>query len=226
MEQAIDAAEVDERTVVGDVFDQAGDDRAFAQRLEELGTLFTLGEFQDRTTRQHDVVALAVELDHLEIERLAFERRGVLDRAGIDQRTRQEGADAVGHDRQATLDLAGDGSRHRIAGIERLFEIDPGREPLGAVARQPGLAIAVLERVDRNRDKVALADFDLTTIVVKFLDGDEALGLQTGIDDHVVVVDADHLGGDHFALTHLLTLERFFEKSGKTFDGSSQVDFQ
>ena len=58
--------------------------------------------------RQHDVVALAVELDDLEFQRLAFERRRVLDRTDIDQRTGQEGADAVDHDGQAALDLAGD----------------------------------------------------------------------------------------------------------------------
>jgi hypothetical protein len=72
VQQAVDAAEVDERAVVGDVLDDALDDRAFLQRLEQLLALFTLVRLDDGTTRHHDVVALAVELDDLELELLAF----------------------------------------------------------------------------------------------------------------------------------------------------------
>jgi len=39
VEQPVDAAEVDERTVVGEVLDHAFDDRAFLQLVEELGAL-------------------------------------------------------------------------------------------------------------------------------------------------------------------------------------------
>jgi len=60
---------------------------------------------------------------------------------------------------------------------------------------------------------------------MEFFDGDEAFRLQSRIDDHVVVVDTHHLGGDDLALAHFLSLERLFEQVGKTF-GSSQNDFQ
>ena len=106
VQQAVDAAQVDERTVVGNVLDHALHDRAFLQRLEQLGALFALGQFDDRATRQHNVVALAIELDDPEVEGFAFKRSRILDRTGVDQRTRQECADAVGHDGQAALDLA------------------------------------------------------------------------------------------------------------------------
>jgi hypothetical protein len=104
VQQAVDAAEVDERAVVGDVLDDALDDGAFLEVGEQLLALFAHRLFQHGTTRHHDVVALAVELDDLELVFLAFVRRRVLDRTHVDQRTRQEGTDAVGHDGQATLD--------------------------------------------------------------------------------------------------------------------------
>ena len=63
--------------------------------------------------RHDDVVALAVELDDLEVERLALERRGVLDRADVDQRAGQERADAVDHHGEAALHLAGDEALRR-----------------------------------------------------------------------------------------------------------------
>src|SRR4051794_4866085 len=89
VEQAVDAAEVDERAVLGDVLDHAVDDRAFAQRLHQLGALLAHRGFDDGTARQHDVVALAVKLDDLELHRLALERAHVLDRTRVQQRARQ-----------------------------------------------------------------------------------------------------------------------------------------
>src|SRR5690606_25350342 len=57
---------------------------------------------------------------------------------------------------------------------------------------------------------------ELTAIVVEFLDRDEALGLQSGVDDDEVVVDAHHFGRDDLALAHLLARQGFLEQLGKT----------
>jgi hypothetical protein len=78
VQQAVDAAQVHERAVVGDVLDDALHDRAFLERLEQLLALDTGGLFHHGAARDDDVVALAVELDDLELELLAFEVRGVL----------------------------------------------------------------------------------------------------------------------------------------------------
>ena len=217
VQQAVDAAEVDERTVVGDVLDRALDDRAFLQVLEQLGALLAHVGLDHRTAGDHHVVALAIELDDLELEGLALVGRGVLDRTGIDQRARQERADAVGHDREAALDLAGDGAAHQFAAFQRLFEVHPRRQALRLVARQDGVAIAVFERLDRHRDEVTRLDVEFAGVVLEFLERDVGLGFEAGVDDDEVVVDADHLGGDHFALLHFLTIQAFFEEGGKAF---------
>ena len=155
VQQAVDAAQVDERAVVGDVLDDALDHRAFLQGLEQLLALLALRRFEHRAARHHDVVALAVELDDLEFELLAFVRRGVLDRTHIDQRARQEGADAVDHDGQAALDLAGDQPLHQRALFQRLFQRRATRPGAWPFARQPGFAVAVFQRLDRDRDEIA-----------------------------------------------------------------------
>ena len=67
VQQAVDAAEVDERAVVGEVLDHALDDRAFLQLVEQLRALGAVFLLDDRAAR-HDVVALLVELDDLELE--------------------------------------------------------------------------------------------------------------------------------------------------------------
>ena len=217
VQQAVDAAEVDERAVIGDVLDDALDDRAFLQRLQQLLALRAEARFEHRAARNDDVVALAVELDDLEFERLAFERRGVLDRADVDQRTGQERANAVDHDRQAALDLAGDQPGHDGALLHRRFEVVPGLEALGLVARQARLAVAVFEALDGDGDEIAGLDFDFALVVLEFFDRDEAFGLQAGVDDDDVVIDARHFGGDQFALAHFLSREGFLEQGREVF---------
>src|SRR5690606_2720230 len=72
VQQAVDAAEVHERTVIGQVLHDTLDDDAFLQLLEQLLALFAVFLFDNRAAGNHDVVALAVQLDDLEFEFLAF----------------------------------------------------------------------------------------------------------------------------------------------------------
>ena len=104
-----------------------------------------------------------------------------------------------------------------VALLQRRLEIVPGCEALGLVARQAGLAVAVLERLDGDGDEVAGLDLDLAGVVLEFLDRDEALGLEAGVDDDEVVVDADDFGGDDFALAHLLRARDSLEQRGEAF---------
>jgi hypothetical protein len=87
VQQAVDAAEVDERTVVGEVLDHALDDRAFLQLVEQLAALGAVFLLDDRAARDDDVVALLVELDDLELERLALEVARVAHGAHVHERT-------------------------------------------------------------------------------------------------------------------------------------------
>ena len=72
VEQAVDAAEVNERTVVGDVLDDALNNGAFLQRGEQLVALFAHVGFDDGAAGDDNVVALTIKLNDLEFEGLAF----------------------------------------------------------------------------------------------------------------------------------------------------------
>jgi len=217
VQQAVDAAQVDERTVVGDVLDDAGDHGAFFQRFHQLRTLFAHRCFDDGATRQHDVVTLAVQLDDLEFEGLAFERGGVLDRTGVDQRTRQECADAVGQDGQAALDFAIDGAGDDLARLHCFFQSQPRCQALGLVARQDGIAETVFQRFDGHGNEVANLDFQFALVILEFFDRDESFRLQACVDDHEVVIQTHDFGRDDFARTHVLTRQRLFEECCEAF---------
>src|SRR6185436_16790001 len=95
VQETIDATEIHERAVVGEVLDGALEHGAFLQVVHERAALG--GEFllDDRATRNDNVVALLVELNNFKLEGLAFEVRGVTHRTDIDQRTRKERADVI-----------------------------------------------------------------------------------------------------------------------------------
>ena len=71
VQQAVDAAEVDEGAVVGDVLDEAVDHLALGQPGDDLGALLGARLFQDLAARDDDVAAAAVHLEDLEGLRLS-----------------------------------------------------------------------------------------------------------------------------------------------------------
>ena len=69
MQQAVDAAEIDERTVIGDVLDHAVDDLTLFEVLHQFLTLLGARLFQNRAARHNDVAAAAIHLQDLELLR-------------------------------------------------------------------------------------------------------------------------------------------------------------
>ena len=217
MQQTVDATQIHERAVVGDVLDDTVDDRTFLERFHQLLTLFAQRGFNHGTARQHNVVALAVQLDDLEFEGLAFVRRGVLDRTHVDERTRQECTNTVDHDGQAALDLAGHGTGDDLAGFQCLLKVQPRSQTLGLVARQDGVAVAVFQRVDCDRNVVADLHFQLALIVQELFDRNKSFRLQARVHNDEVVVNTHNFRRDHFASLHIGLGDRLFEQGGKRF---------
>src|SRR5437588_190862 len=95
VKQAVDAAEINERTVIGDVLDHAVDHLTFFEVLHQFLALLGAGLFENRAARHHDVAAAAIHLEDLERLRVVHQRSDVADRTDVDLRTRQERYRAV-----------------------------------------------------------------------------------------------------------------------------------
>src|SRR3974390_3128571 len=87
VEQAVDAAEVYERAVVGEILDGAGEDRTFAEMFESLVALGSLRFFENLLAADHDVAALLVELDDTNFDLLAEVAVQVANRTDLKLRT-------------------------------------------------------------------------------------------------------------------------------------------
>ncbi len=85
VQQAIDTAQVYERTVIGNILDHALNDLAFLEVSQQRLSLSRHFCLDDGTPRHHHVVTLAIEFDDLELELLAFEVAWISYRPYIDQ---------------------------------------------------------------------------------------------------------------------------------------------
>src|SRR3979411_2401530 len=159
MQQAVDAAEIDERTVIGDVLDDAVDDLALFEILYQFLTLFGAGFFEHRAARHHDVAAAAIHLENLGRLRIVHQGREVADRPDVDLRTRQEGPRAVEIDGEAALDLIEDDAVNLLVVVEGLLELAPTFLAARLVARQHGFAERILDAVEEHLDFVANLEF-------------------------------------------------------------------
>ena len=137
--------------------------------------------------------------------------------ACVDQRTGQEGADAVDQNGQAALDLAAGGAGDEFAGFQGLFQAHPGSQALGGVTRQDGVAVTVFDGADGHRNEVTDLDFDFALVVLELFHWHVGFGLEASVHDDEVVLNAHDFGGDDFAWAHFRALQRFFKQGGKRF---------
>src|SRR5262245_15832258 len=217
VQQAVDAAEIHERAVVGEVLHDALEHRALLQVLQQRLALGAVLGLDDRAPRHDHVVALLVELDDLEFERLALERGRIADRAHVDERARQERADEVHVDGEAAAYAAADHARDDLTLLERLLEARPRARALGLLARQPRLAETVLDGIERDLYGVADLHFELAALVEELFGRDDGLRFQSRVDDHHVLVHAHHGAGQYRARLDLLIRKALFEQFSKGF---------
>src|SRR5699024_3218431 len=158
MQQAVDAAEVHERAVIGDVLHDAIDNIAFLQPGDDLGALLGAALFQDRAARDDDIAAAAVHLEDLEGLRHAHQRADIADWPDVDLAAGQERNGAPEIDREAALDAAEDRALDAVVVVVCLFEPVPGFLAARLVAADHRLAAGVLDAFEEYLDLVADAD--------------------------------------------------------------------
>ncbi len=183
VQQAVDAAEIDERAVVGDVLHDALEHLAFGKRLERVLLLFGVLLFEERLAREHDVAALLVDLDHAHAQFLSAQRVEIADRPHVDLRSGEERADAD-VDRQSALDPFDDAADDDLPLDVGLLDLVPDLHLLRFFAREDDVAVAIFGALEQHVDDVAGFDGDLAGLVQELRNRDDAFGLVADVDDH------------------------------------------
>ena len=217
VEQAVDAAQVDERAVIGDVLDDAVDNLALFELGHDLGALLGAGFLKHGAARDDDIAAPAIHFQDLEGLRHVHQGRYVLDRADIDLAAGKEGNGAVEIDGEAALDAIEDDAFDLLAGVELLLKLGPAILAAGLLAAEHRLASGILDALDIDFHLVANSDGGRLPGQCEFFERDAAFGLETHVDYREILFDGDDLALYHRAFGRRRTGQGLVEKSGKVF---------
>ncbi len=184
VQQTVDAAQVNERTVVGEVLDRATQHLALGEGVERDLLLLGVFFFEQGLAREHDVAALLVDLDDAHAQFLALEGIQVADGTHIDLRTGQERADTDVHGESA-FDPLDDAADDDLPILEGLLDFVPDLHLLGFFAREDDVTFTVFGAFKQHVDEVAGVHRHLTVFVDEFFDGDDPFGFETDVDHNL-----------------------------------------
>ena len=147
---------------------------------------------------QDHVVAVLVELDDLALQLAAHVRLQVTHPPQLHERGGEEAPQADVDD-EAAFDDLDDGALDDAACLLDGFDVAPGPLVLGPLLGQDQPSLLVLLLEDKGLDAVAHGDDPGRVDVLldrQLVGGDDALGLEADIDEHLVLVDLDDGAGD------------------------------
>src|SRR5947209_3018211 len=191
VQQAVDAAEIDEGAIFGDILHHAVDDLALFQVLHQLLALFGAGFFQHGAARYDDVAAAAIHFQDLKRLRLIHQRGNVANRPNIDLAARQKRHRAVEIDGEAALDLIENHAMHLFVAVESLLQLAPALLAPRLVAREHRLAERVFHPLEIDFDGIANLDVGLPARPREFAQRDASLGLRPDVDHSDVLLDSN-----------------------------------
>ena len=200
VQQAVDATEIDEGTVVRDVLDHAFEHLPLVQVGDQLVALLGTGVLQHGAAGDHDIPAAAIHLEDLERLIGADQGRNVAHRADIDLTARQKRHGAIEINREAALDPAEDDPGNPLAILVGLLQLLPGLLAARPLAAERGLAARGLEALDIDLDLVAHLHLGRLPRRGELLERHAALHLQSDIDQGGVVLDCENGALDHASL--------------------------
>ena len=183
VEQAVDAAQVHEGAIVGDVPDLALADHAFRKPCQGLGAAAGPLLLHDLTVGEDDLLVTPVGLDDTETQRAPHEAVQVPDIPGAHLRGRNEPTDAE-VDSQAAFDPLGDHRRDGLLGLQRLEDTRPHGLVVGLLLGELNVPLVVGDAHDGDIYGVAFGGH--LSGAGELGEGYDALVLTPDVDDNLV----------------------------------------
>ena len=203
--QTVDTAEIDEGAEVDDGGNGALETHALGKLGQDLGALVLAAFLKQHAAGKHDVVAVAIHLDDAGFDLGAQVHVEILHAAKVHEGCGQKAAKADVED-EAALDDFDDLAGDRLAGLELLFDADPGALVLGTLLGEDQATVLVFLLENESLDLVAKVD-DLGRIGIladgELANGDNALALESDVDEHLVVLNLHHGAVDEIALVEV-----------------------
>jgi hypothetical protein len=222
--EAVYAAQVNERTKVDDRGNDTLANLALGEVCEERGAAFALSLLEERTARKHNVVAVLVEFENLRFDLLAEVRREVANATKLDEGCGQEAAQSDVDD-ESTLDNFDDRTCNDSVVVLDLLNVAPRTLVLSTLLGEDQAAFFVFLLEDEGFNGVAdLNNFGGVDIVLdgKFAGGDYTLGLITDVEENLVTIDFDDGALDEVSIVE--KLKSLFDRGEEVFCRSDVID--
>ena len=230
VQQAVDAAEIDEGAVLGDVFHVTFHLVAFVQRFHELRALGVELFFEQSAAADDHVAATSIQLGDANLDFRVHQVVEVGGRTKVVLRTRKKRAHADIND-QAALDAIDDFAGDRFLGFESGFDFFPSAAAKHFLVREDNVAVFVLtgalyfdSGVRLRARNVGLGELDSR---------DQPFGLATDVNDDAVLGVGDYFYFDDFVvcgaldrLAVLIDQLGHFLGAGGLFGGGSGFGIQ
>src|SRR5678816_3551211 len=154
--------------------------------------------FDDGLARKHNIRPFTIELDDLRFNLLVPETVEIAHRTDVNLRSRQEGADTIDVNSQATLDAFDYATLDRASILIGFLQIVPRLHAHGISTRQDWQPIRSLHTLDEHFDFIAGLDGHYA-VFRKLGRIDETFRFVTEIYDHPAFADAYHRAANNFA---------------------------
>ena len=219
VQQTVNTAQIHERTVIGDVLDDAVHDIAFGQLADDFCALFGTAFFQDGATGHNDVPPAAIHFQDLERLSHSHQWADITHRAHIDLRSWQERNCTAQIDGEATFDPAKDRAFDAFLFVVGFFQAVPGFLAPRFVAADHRLAFGVFHAFEENLDGVADCNLGRLARGCEFFQFDTAFNFEAYIDDGLAIFHRDHGAFDNRTFFGGVVFEALCEQGLEIFHG-------
>eukprot|EP00906_Rhabdomonas_costata_P027862 RCo039564 len=172
VQQTVNTTQIYECTVVSQVLNDTLNFMAFLQRRQQAVTLRRIFSFNNSTTRNNNVVAFLIQLDHFELKLFAFQVSSVTHWTHVNQRTRQECTDTVQFYGETAFHFAIDQTNNGSLFFVCFFQLQPCFVTFSFLTRQQSLTETVFYRVQSYVNYVTQCNFQLAQCVFELFSRD------------------------------------------------------
>ena len=195
VDETVNATEVNEYTIRGDVLDSTLDDLALLKLRDEfLALLFELS-LDEHLVADNDIAVLLVDLHNLEFHCLVDEYVIVTDWLNVNLRTWEECLDAKDINDHTTLGATLHETSDNLLVLESLVDTGPRSSGASLLVREHELTSAILGRINVN---LYFITFFQVGIVAELRCWDYALALVANVYDNLTLVDSGYSTFDYF----------------------------
>ena len=229
VEQTVNAAEIDEGTEVGDVFDRTHAEVTNRHVGHQFAALFAEAVLQKFAAGNDDVVTIEVDFDDFDIIFFVEVIVHVADRADIELGTGQESGESFDIDHDTAFDAMTHETFDDVTFAVFSGDAFPSLDGLGFFEAEGRGVLTVLDFFEVDIDFVTDVDF---VILEELGGGDETFGFVADVDQGTVLTFGGDGSFNDFAFREgvggFLLLEQFFHARGHVVEAEEalcEIDF-